>query len=292
VADNKLNIWRAGALPISEWQWCPGCGDFAVMKAFEKAFEEGRLDPQKTIFIGGIGCSGQARNYIGGHGFHGTHGGALSYATGIAVANPELSVWVFAGDGDTFAIGIESFIATCRRNPNVKVVIADNEVYGLTKGQNSPTSRVFVPEVWSEEEPVSIQPLRLAIDVGATFVAQISSGDVRHCVEIYLAAMRHKGLAIINDFSPCVTYHPEKKRVHAWYKERVEKIEERFPDHDPSKKSAAIELLLDFEERGKFPLGIIYRYERPMKPRERAPIFDKELHLSDAKFEQLLGRFK
>ncbi len=268
-----LGIWDQNATPKHRIQWCPGCGDFGVLAALRMAYVNLDLEPHNLLMVGGIGCSGQARNYLNGYAFHGTHGGPLAYALGVKMANPELTVVAVAGDGDTLAIGMENFIHTCRRDPQVTLIIMNNGVYGLTKGQKSPTAgfgKTF--KEYSEEEPVFVDPLRLAMASGATFVSQTFSGDPKHCAEVFAEAIRHPGFALVNDFSPCVTYN--RFNSSDWFKAHVERVPE---GHDPSGMSAAWALMDDFDERGKLPLGVVYRNPRPRRAFPRLPVWEEEL---------------
>jgi 2-oxoglutarate ferredoxin oxidoreductase subunit beta len=265
-------LWDQNATPKHRIQWCPGCGDFGVLAALKMAFTRLELMPHEVLMVAGIGCSGQIRNYLNGNGFHGAHGAPLAYALGAKMANPELTVLTLAGDGDTLAIGMENFIHCSRRDPNITLIIMNNGVYGLTKGQNSPTHGLGqVMEKHTEEHPPFVDPIRLAIVSGASFAAQSFSGDPKHCAEIYAEAIKHNGFAVVNDFSPCVTYN--KFNTYDWYKSGVEDI----PDsHDPSDKAAAWALLDDFDRRGKLPQGIIYRAPRNKIEHKRLPIWDEE----------------
>src|SRR5574341_1304734 len=131
--------WDENDIPRHRIQWCPGCGDFGVLAALKMALTKLEITPHELLIVSGIGCSGQIRNYLNGNGFHGTHGGPLAYALGAKMANPRLKVIALAGDGDTFAIGVENFVHICRRDSPITLIIMNNGVYGLTKGQNSPT---------------------------------------------------------------------------------------------------------------------------------------------------------
>ncbi|MDQ7842556.1 MAG: thiamine pyrophosphate-dependent enzyme [Armatimonadota bacterium] len=281
----SAKVWEENAVPRHRIQWCPGCGDFGVLAALKMALTKLEITPYELLIVTGIGCSGQIRNYLNGNGFHGTHGGPLAYALGAKMVNPELKVISMGGDGDTFAIGVENFVHVCRRDPEIMHVVMDNGVYGLTKGQHSPThGRGMGLEVFSEEAPPPFSPLRLALTAGATFVAQSFSGDPKHAAEIYVQALQHKGFAMVNDFSPCVTYN--KFNTYDWYREHVEEIP---ADHDPSDLNAAWDLLNDFDRRGRLPLGIIYRNPRNKKAFRRAPIWPQEL--ADADVRPLLRLF-
>ncbi|MGQ0568205.1 MAG: thiamine pyrophosphate-dependent enzyme, partial [Armatimonadota bacterium] len=273
----SVKLWEQNAAPKHRIQWCPGCGDFGVLAGLKMALVRLELMPHEVLLVGGIGCSGQIRNYLNGNAFHGTHGGALAYALGAKMANPDLTVITLAGDGDTLAIGIENFVHVCRRDPQVALIIMNNGVYGLTKGQNSPTHGLGMPhEEYTEEDPPFVDPLRLAITCGASFVAQSFSGDPKHAAEIYAEAFKHPGFAVVDDFSPCVTYN--KFNSYEWYKEHVEHIPN---SHNPSDKDAAWELLNDFDRRGKLPLGVLYRDTRRKKARTRLPLWDEELAGAD-----------
>lgn len=269
----SAKAWDENAVPRHRIQWCPGCGDFGVLAALKMALTKLEVTPHELLMVGGIGCSGQIRNYLNGNAFHGTHGGALAYALGAKMANPDLKVITLAGDGDTFAIGVENFVHVCRRDPEVMLIIMDNGVYGLTKGQHSPTyGRGMDITEWSEESPPPFSPLRLAMTAGCTFVAQSFSGDPKHSAEIYAEAMQHRGFAMVNDFSPCVTYN--KFNTYDWYKERVEEIP---AGHNTSDLNAAWELLNDFDRREKLPLGVVYRNPRRKKAAKRLPIWTEDL---------------
>lgn len=272
-------IWDENAVPRHRIQWCPGCGDFGVLAALKMALTKLEVTPYNLLMVGGIGCSGQIRNYLNGNGFHGTHGGSLAYALGAKMARPDLKVLALAGDGDTFAIGVENFVHVCRRDPEVVLIIMDNGVYGLTKGQHSPTyGRGMDIQEWSEESPPPFSPLRLALTAGASFVSQSFSGDPKHAADIYVQALQHKGFAMVNDFSPCVTYN--KFNTYDWYRERVEEIP---ADHDPADLNAAWELLNDFDRRGRLPQGIVYRNPRRKKAFNRLPLWPEELQETDVR---------
>jgi len=279
-------IWEENATPRHRIQWCPGCGDFGVLNALKMALTRLELMPHEVLLIGGIGCSGQIRNYLNGYGFHGTHGGPLAYALGVKMANPDQRVVALAGDGDTFAIGVENFVHACRRDPEVTLIVMDNGVYGLTTGQRSPTGGLGQEKLeWSEEDPPAFNPLRLALSAGATFVAQSFSGDPRHAADVYVEAMEHPGFAFVNDFSPCVTYN--KFNTYDWFKERVEPVPS---SHDPGDLEAAWDLLADFRRRGHSPLGVVYRNPRARRAHARVPMWPQEL--SNVDLEPMLRAFR
>jgi len=267
------SIWDQNAAPRHRIQWCPGCGDFAVLNALKAALTTLELTPSEVLLVGGIGCSGQIRNYLNGNSFYGTHGGALAYALGAKMANPELTVLALAGDGDTLAIGVENFVHICRRDPDITLVIMDNGVYGLTKGQDSPSWGLGQPEMkLSEEHPPFLDPLKLALACGATFIAQSFSGDPKHTTEVIVEAVHHPGFAVVNDFSPCVTYN--KVNTYDWFRAHVEPVP---PDHDAASEDAAWALIRDFERRQRLPVGVVYRHPRTKEPARRLPTWPAEL---------------
>jgi 2-oxoglutarate/2-oxoacid ferredoxin oxidoreductase subunit beta len=286
MSETVKSIWDQNAAPRHRIQWCPGCGDYAVLNALKAALTTLELTPSEVLIIGGIGCSGQIRNYLNGNSFYGTHGGALAYALGAKMANPDLKVFALAGDGDTLAIGVENFVHVCRRDPDITLVIMDNGVYGLTKGQDSPSWGLGQPDApHSEEHPPFLDPLKLALASDATFIAQSFSGDPKHATATYVEAVRHPGFAMVNDFSPCVTYN--RFNTYDWFRAHVEHIS---PDHDPTSQDAAWELIRDFERRDKLPLGIIYRHPRVKPDARRLPTWPQELEQID--LEPMLAGFR
>ncbi len=280
------SIWDQNATPRHRIQWCPGCGDFAVLNALKAALTTLELTPSEVLLVGGIGCSGQIRNYLNGNSFYGTHGGALAYALGAKMSNPELTVIALAGDGDTLAIGVENFVHVSRRDPDVTLVIMNNGVYGLTKGQDSPSAGMGQPGLKvSEEHPPFLDPVKLALTCGATFVAQSFSGDPKHATEMYVEAVRHRGFAMVNDFSPCVTYN--KYNTYDWFRAHVEPVP---AGHDPTNEEAAWDLIREFDRREKLPLGIIYRRPREKGEVKRLPMWPTELEHID--IEPMLQAFR
>ena len=277
MPEATKSVWEQNAAPRHRIQWCPGCGDFAVLNSLKAALTTLELTPTEVLLVGGIGCSGQIRNYLNGNSFYGTHGGALAYALGAKMVNPELTVFALAGDGDTLAIGIENFVHISRRDPDITLVIMDNGVYGLTKGQDSPSAGLGQPvKVSVEEHPPFLDPVKMALTCGATFIAQSFSGDPKHTTEMLVEAVRHKGFAMVNDFSPCVTYN--KFNTYDWFRAHCEAVP---GSHDPSNEDAAWELIRDFERREKLPVGIIFRKPREKAPAKRLPMWQAELERVD-----------
>jgi 2-oxoglutarate ferredoxin oxidoreductase subunit beta len=189
--------------------WCPGCGDFGILNAVQMALAEMNVDPSRTVVVSGVGCSSKAPHYIKTYGVHTLHGRALPFATGIKLANPNLEVVVEAGDGDGMGIGAGHFVNGGRRNLDMLYIVHDNEVYGLTKGQASPTMKLGMQ---TKSLPLpninqGINPLMMALAAGYTFIARGYSYDVRHLKDLIIKGIRHKGFAFLDVLQPCPTYN-------------------------------------------------------------------------------------
>ncbi|TMB07380.1 MAG: 2-oxoacid:ferredoxin oxidoreductase subunit beta [Deltaproteobacteria bacterium] len=269
-----LNRPRRAPLPVKEFKgkadpdWCPGCGDFGVLNALKSAVSELGLRPHEVLTISGIGCSSNLPGYINTYGMHTLHGRALAVATGAQLGNHELKVVVTGGDGDGFGIGGNHFVHAMRRNVDLTYIVMDNQIYGLTTGQVSPTSRKGMKTKstphGSVENPVNAIPL--AIVCGATYVARGFSGQQKHLIELIKGAIEHKGFAFVDVFSPCVTYN--KENTHEYFKQRTRKLEEM--GHDPSNFQAAI-------EKGglwgdEIPIGLFYRNDDAPALDEMEPV--------------------
>lgn len=241
-----------------EPNWCPGCGDFGIQIALKNAIGKNNLEKEKVVITTGIGCGSKINHWINTYGFHTLHGRPLPIATGIHLTNPELTNIVVAGDGDTLGIGIGHFIHSMRRNLDITMIVQNNQVYGLTKGQASPTSLTgqkgaTTPQGKIEE---AINGTSLALISGATFVARGFSGDVPELTELISQGINHKGFSLIEVMQPCVTFH--KDYTYQWYRERIEKINET---HDKQNKLKAIELSEKWED--KILTGIYYQIQKP-----------------------------
>jgi 2-oxoglutarate ferredoxin oxidoreductase subunit beta len=192
-----------------EPRWCPGCGDYAILAAVQGFMPELQIEPHKTVFVSGIGCSGRFTYYMDTYGFHGIHGRAPALATGIAVANPDLSVWVVTGDGDALSIGGNHLIHALRRNVNLKILLFNNQIYGLTKGQYSPTSEegkvTKSTPFGSVDHPFN--PVALALGAEATFVARTLDNDRKHLTEVLRAAAAHRGTAFVEIYQNCNVFN-------------------------------------------------------------------------------------
>jgi 2-oxoglutarate ferredoxin oxidoreductase subunit beta len=242
------------------------------------------------MVVSGIGCSSNLPGYIHSYGVHSLHGRALPVATGIKLANQDLHVIITGGDGDGYGIGMCHFIHAMRRNLDLTYIVMDNQIYGLTTGQASPTT---MKEVRTKTTPrgnaeLPINPLSLAIVSGATYVARGFSGNTRQLTELFAGAIAHKGFALVDVFSPCVTYN--KVNTYPWFKERVYDLAEE--NHDPGDAAAALSKAFEWGER--IPLGLVYRSDQPIYEDsdpvlKRGPLVKQPLGLSQALLDELLA---
>ena len=233
--------------------WCPGCGNFMIRKALLEALQELELAPTKVVMSSGIGQAAKMPQYINTNYFNGLHGRALPVAVAIKSVNPELTVIAEGGDGDMYGEGGNHFIHNVRRNPDIVHIVHNNMVYGLTKGQASPTSPLeFVTPVQvNGVTNTPFNPLAVALSLGATFVARAFSGNVEHTKTIIKAAIQHHGYALVDIFHPCVTFN--KVNTFAWFKNNTYQLDE---NHDASDLQAAMTLALQAKP---YPLGILYQ---------------------------------
>jgi 2-oxoglutarate ferredoxin oxidoreductase subunit beta len=252
--------------------WCPGCGDYSVLSAFTKAFATLGRKPEEIVVVSGIGCSSRIPAYLTSYGFHGVHGRALAVATGLQLARPDLTVVAAGGDGDGYSIGGNHFLHACRRNVDLTYVVMDNHVYGMTKGQPSPTTE---PDWDSKLSPGGtglrrFHPLVIALAAGANFIARGFSGDPNGLADIIVQAIKHPGFSFVEVLSPCVTFRPEQR---AW-KSQVRPAMVEATD-DPAR--AARRLITD----DGFNIGVLYRGDRKAyrpsgrKPAARVADFEK-----------------
>jgi 2-oxoglutarate/2-oxoacid ferredoxin oxidoreductase subunit beta len=224
--------------------WCPGCGDFGVLRSLQAVCAEMGLRPHEVITISGIGCSSNFPGFFNAYGMHTLHGRALAVGTGVQMANHKLKVICTGGDGDGYGIGGNHFVHIARRNVDLTYLVMNNQIYGLTTGQISPTScdgmKTKSTPFGSVEMPVN--PITSAIMNGATFVARASSGDPKHMQSLIRQAIEHKGFALVDIFSPCVTFNHDND--YGFFKERVKRLEDG--GHDPSDWKAACEKGLEW----------------------------------------------
>jgi 2-oxoglutarate ferredoxin oxidoreductase subunit beta len=255
----KAKDYKSSIKPV----WCPGCGHFAVLSAVTKALAHLELKREQVALVSGIGCSSRLPAYTEVYGFHGVHGRALAAASGLKAARPDLTVLVAGGDGDGFSIGGNHFLHTCRRNMDMTYIVMDNEVYGMTKGQASPTTS---PD-WSQSKLTphgpgvpSFNPAAIALASGATFIARGFSGNPNDVTQLLVEAIRHPGFSFVQVLSPCTTFRPEqkewKKMVHA--------------DGSPSTLDA-VEAAQRIQADDGMSTGILYRREMPVwQPRNES----------------------
>jgi 2-oxoglutarate ferredoxin oxidoreductase subunit beta len=237
--------------------WCPGCGDFQILTAVKQALVELEVMPHQILLVSGIGQASKLPHYMRCNTFNGLHGRTLPVATGAKLANHELIVMAVAGDGDCYGEGGNHLIHAIRRNIDITLLVHNNQIYGLTKGQASPTSDSGMKTKLQPHGVVlsPFNPISFAVSLDAGFVARSFSGDIQHLTEIIKEGIMHRGFSMIDILQPCVTFN--KLNTYAWYRERVYKLSE----HDPYNRSLAFEKALEWGE--KIPIGIIYRNERP-----------------------------
>jgi 2-oxoglutarate ferredoxin oxidoreductase subunit beta len=267
MATLTAQSYTTGFLPT----WCPGCGDFGIWKSLQGAFAKLEIAPDEGMIVYGIGCHGNMYDWMKMYGFVGLHGRSLPVAQGIKLANHKLPVVVVSGDGDCLGEGGNHFIHAAKRNPNLTVVVHDNQVYGLTTGQAAPTAKAgFKTKSTPEgvtDEPLS--PVTLGLTAGATFVARGFAGDLPGLTELIAQAIQHKGFSVVDVLQPCVTF--DKVHTYQWYRQRLYKLAET--GYVPDNKLAAMEKAMEWGD--KIPLGIFYKEEKPTSE-------DREVALASA----------
>jgi 2-oxoglutarate/2-oxoacid ferredoxin oxidoreductase subunit beta len=241
-----------------ETAWCPGCGNFQILDSLKTALEELGKDPYEVLMVAGIGQAAKLPQYISANSFCGLHGRSLPAAVAAKMANERLTVIVNTGDGDSYGEGGNHFIHNIRRNVNITHFIHDNQIYGLTKGQASPTSMEgMVTDVQvNGNANTPLNPMLLAIACGAGFVARSFSGRKEHLISVMKQAIEYKGYAMVDILQPCVSFN--KVNTFAFYNQRVYELDE---DYDSSNKLAAMEKAMEFGD--KIPIGVLYREEKP-----------------------------
>jgi 2-oxoglutarate/2-oxoacid ferredoxin oxidoreductase subunit beta len=273
--------------------WCPGCGDFSVQAAIQRAAANVGLDPEGLAVVSGIGCSGRISGYINSYGFHGIHGRSLPIAQGLKMANKDLTVIASGGDGDGFAIGMGHTIHAIRRNVDVTYIVMDNQIYGLTKGQTSPRSASGFKTKSTPEGSIepAIAPMEMALTAGATFVAQSFSSDLKELTALIEAGINHKGFSIINVFSPCVTYN--KINTYDWFKENLTKLSD-VEGYDSSSREEAMNMLM---KKDGLVTGLIYQnkeqpsYQELVAGYSEDSLNSQELKLDEETFDGLVKEF-
>ncbi|GAC43213.1 2-oxoacid:ferredoxin oxidoreductase subunit beta [Paenibacillus popilliae] len=274
--------------------WCPGCGDFSIQAAIQRAAAHVGLEPEQLAVVSGIGCSGRISGYINAYGFHGIHGRALPIAQGLKLANRDLTVIASGGDGDGFAIGMGHTVHAIRRNVNITYIVMDNQIYGLTKGQTSPRSAVGFKTKSTPEGAIEsiLSPLEIALASGATFVAQSFSSDLKQLTALIEAGIQHEGFSLINVFSPCVTFN--KINTYDWFKEHIINLDS-VENYDPSNRVTAMTKLM---ETGGMITGLIYQdtsrrsYENLVPGFREEPLAHQDLQITPDQFDILVSEFK
>lgn len=272
--------------------WCPGCGDFGVLNSLQRSLAELGKKPEEVVVVSGIGCSSNISGYVNSYGMHTLHGRSLAYASGVKMANHELTVIAAGGDGDGFGIGGNHLTHTARRNVDITYIVMDNQIYGLTTGQVSPTSRV---DMKTKSTPFGnieypLNPLTSAIMAGATYVARGYSGDIKGLTELIKGAMEHPGFALIDVFSPCVTFNLEN--THAFFKQKVKALEEE--SHDTSDWQAACEKAMVWGD--EIYTGLFYKNPERSSLSELEPILrdgpmaGRDLPLTKEQADRLIKR--
>ncbi|MBG0775587.1 MAG: 2-oxoacid:ferredoxin oxidoreductase subunit beta [Desulfovibrionaceae bacterium] len=238
--------------------WCPGCGNFPILKAVKQALVELDLAPHQVLMVSGIGQAAKLPHYMRANGFNGLHGRSLPAAQGARLANTSLKVLVNSGDGCSYGEGGNHFLAAIRRNLDITLMAHDNQIYGLTKGQASPMTMEGHKTKTQPGGVISSQfnPIAVAVGLGASWVARSFAGDIEHMVEMIKAAVNHRGFSLLDIMQPCVSFN--KVNTFAWYKERCYRLPD---DYDPTDWEAAMKKSQEFADG--IPIGVIYRNDRP-----------------------------
>jgi 2-oxoglutarate ferredoxin oxidoreductase subunit beta len=270
--------------------WCPGCGNFGILSALNRALIEMEIEPHQVLLVSGIGQAGKLPHYTRGNVFNSLHGRPLPPATGAKIANPELIVIAVSGDGDAYGEGGNHFLHAARRNHDITYLVHNNQVYGLTKGQASPTSDVgFITKTTPYGAASPVNPIALAIVSGASFVARGFAGDAGHLTDLIKEGIVHEGFSLIDVLQPCVSFN--HKNTFQWYRERVYKLGDES-GYDPSDKKAALEKAQEWGDR--IPIGIIYQiksptYEEQLPPLSKGPLVKEKI--DPRRVEKLLAEF-
>jgi 2-oxoglutarate ferredoxin oxidoreductase subunit beta len=274
------NDYKSDVKPV----WCPGCGDYGVLSAFYKALAELGVEPERAVITSGIGCSGRFPAFVEAYGFHGVHGRALPLAIGIKMANPELLVVAVGGDGDAFSIGAGHVPHAARRNVDITYIVMDNEIYGLTKGQPSPTSPLGLEKKASPYGNVDapINPVLMALAYNASFVARGFSARPKEVTELMKQALTHRGFAFLQIYSPCVTFND----TYDYFKQVTAPIP---PDHDVTDRRRAMELALNEQT---LYIGVFYKVERPSYVQSVQTVRSRATANDGFSVEKLTDRFR
>lgn len=275
--------------------WCIGCGNFGIWNSLKKALAESGLEPHQVLLVSGIGCGSKLPDYTTANGYLSLHGRTLAVATGARLSNHEIKVICTHGDGDGYGEGGNHFVSTVRRNIGIVDIVQNNRVYGLTKGQYSPTSPKGYVTRTSPQGAIeqTFNPLAVALAAGGTFVSRGWSGDIKHLTWLITEALQHRGYALVDVLQPCVTFN--RSYSYDWLRPRVYNVQDE-PDYDPSDKVTAFGKALEWGER--IPIGIIYRtesqpaYEEQVPALEAGPLVKQPLHTKTVQaYEALKGEY-
>lgn len=271
--------------------WCPGCGNFGLWQAYKEALSELGLEPHQVVMTFDIGCCGNAANWHNLYGFHSLHGRTIPLAFAVKLVNDKLTVVADSGDGGGYGEGGNHFLHTCRTNVDITFIVHNNQIYGLTTGQASPTTETGMETKTTPEGLIetSFHPLQVAIAQGATFVARGFAGDIKHLKEVFKQAIKHKGFSLVDVLQPCVTWN--KLNTFQWFRDRVYKLEEQNWDVKNKEKA----LLKAGEWGEKIPIGVFYQETRPTYGEQLPQIKDKSLveqGVSVGEIKEFLEEFK
>lgn len=274
--------------------WCPGCGDFGVLNAIQKAAVNLGLDPEQVAVVSGIGCSGKMSQHAGGYGLHSLHGRSLPTAQAVKLANHDLTVFAAGGDGDGFGIGMGHFIHAMRRNIDITYIVMDNHIYGLTTGQASPTSdigsKTKTSPLGTVEEPIS--PLQLALAQHCGFIAQAFSGNIKQLTSLIERAIQHKGFSFVNVFSPCVTFN--KVNTYEFYKQHLVNLDDD-PSYDVHDRATAMQRVVAADN---IVSGLVYEdthrrsYEDSVHGYPELALAKANLTLQEADYATIFDSFR
>jgi 2-oxoglutarate ferredoxin oxidoreductase subunit beta len=283
---NMVNIDDYGHY---ETAWCPGCGNFSILEAVKQGLVDSGIAPHEVLLVSGIGQAAKAPHYLNANVFNGLHGRALPVATGAKLANPDLRIIVESGDGCNYGEGGNHFLAAIRRNIDLTLIVHNNQIYGLTKGQASPTSEEGLVTKAQPEGVASLpfNPIAVAVAMQASFVARGFSGMIEHLAGLIEKAIAHEGFALIDVLQPCVSFN--KVNTFAWYKKRCYTLPDEY---DPSDWQAAMQTAVEWGD--KIPLGIIYRnqrtsFEKRFSVLQRGPLVGQDTDLGELK--KILEKF-
>jgi 2-oxoglutarate ferredoxin oxidoreductase subunit beta len=273
----RTGVWATEVEPT----WCPGCGNFGILKALRQALAELRLKPWQVCVVAGIGQAGRTAHYLGANYLHGLHGRALAHALGTRLANHRLKVIVIGGDGDIYAEGGNHLMHSFRRNPQITLFVHNNGVYGLTRGQPGPTSTPDLARRSTGQLMPPFNPVLFALGLGASFVCRGFAGDQAQLVRLMVETLSHQGFGFLDILQPCVTY--QRPNPYAWYGERVYDL--ATEGHDPSDLSQALKRAREWPDPSgadhRIPVGVFVRRRRPVYEEQlpslaRGPLIDRK----------------